>query len=182
MVADVRVIAATNRNLAAMVQEGRFREDLFFRLNVLPVQVPSLRERAEDVPLLATHFSRRYCQRNNRRAPTFHPDALQIMKAHRWPGNIRELHNLVERLIIMCDGPVIGPADLPELTKSVPGSDDIVIPGSQTLAAVREDAERTYIRCCLAAAGGNVTRAAALLGVERSNLHKKMKALGIGPS
>lgn len=175
---DVRIIAATNRDLAEMVREGTFREDLYFRLNVLPIEVPPLRERPEDVALLAQHFIARYCRRNNRRIPEVDGDVYQALRAYHWPGNIRELQNLVERMVILSDGQQISTADLPP-NLLAPSPLPAVRPGSKTLQEVREAAERNYIEHCLAAAGGNVSQAARLLGMERTNLHKKMKALGI---
>ncbi len=176
--ADVRIIAATNRDLAEMVREGTFREDLYFRLNVLPIEAPPLRERPEDISALAQHFIRRFCQRNNRRIPEVEGQVYQILRSYHWPGNIRELQNLVERLVILSDGQRISVADLPP-NLLAPSPLPEVKPGSMTLQEVREEAERSYIRRCLAAAGGNVSQAARLLGMERTNLHKKMKALGI---
>ncbi|MCB0291340.1 MAG: sigma-54-dependent Fis family transcriptional regulator [Calditrichaeota bacterium] len=176
---DVRVIAATNKNLAAMVQEGSFREDLYFRLNVLPVEVPPLRERQEDIVLLTRHFLQRYCQRNNRRVPELQEGVYPVLQNYAWPGNIRELQNLVERLVILAENQRITVQDLPGHLYQSDFPARQITPGSQTLAEVREAAERAYIEHCLESAGGNVSQAARLLGVERTNLHKKMKALGI---
>ncbi len=177
--ADVRVIAATNKDLEKMVQSGKFREDLYFRLNVLPIHVPPLRERREDVPLLVAHFAERFCRRNNRRIPKFEPEVLRLLQGYAWPGNVRELQNLVERLIILSEGEQIRRSDVPAFLAHVPNPAESIPPGGKTLAEVREAAERAYIRRCLEAAGGNVSQAARLLGMERTNLHKKMKSLGI---
>ncbi|MGH1365300.1 MAG: sigma-54-dependent transcriptional regulator [Calditrichia bacterium] len=177
--AEVRVIAATNRDLEEMVKEGTFREDLYFRLNVLPIEVPPLRERADDVPLLIAHFVQRYCRKNNRREMRVEAALEKALQAYQWPGNIRELQNLVERLIILADGEEIKKADLPASYLSNINPTVSFSPGSRTLAEVREEAERTYILACLESSDGNVSQAARMLGMERTNLHKKMKSLGI---
>ncbi len=176
---DVRIVAATNKNLQAMVEEGSFREDLYFRLNVLPIHLPPLRERASDVPLLAQHFIETYCQRNHSPMPRVDDTVYGILKKYHWPGNIRELQNLVERLIIMADHNHIKVEDLPPYLFQSSFKAQNIAAGSKTLSEVREEAERTYIKACLDTANGNVSQAARLLGMERTNLHKKMKSLGI---
>jgi two-component system nitrogen regulation response regulator NtrX len=176
---DVRIIAATNKNLQKMVQAGAFREDLYFRLNVLPVEVPPLRERPGDIAPLVQHFVQRYCRRNNRRIPSVKPGVYQILKTYHWPGNVRELQNLVERLIILSEDDTIAPENLPAYLMQSGYKLPETSPGTKTLNEVREEAERSYILHCLEKTGGNVTRAAQLLGIERTNLHKKMMALGI---
>ena len=180
--ADVRVIAATNKNLEEMTRTGEFREDLYFRLNVLPIQVPPLRERGEDISLLIDHFAARYCRRNNRRTPKIAPAVYRILQKYRWPGNVRELQNLVERLIILSENDEITAAGLPDYITRLPNPAESITPGSKSLAEVREAAERRYIERCLQSANGNVSQAARLLGMERTNLHKKMKSLGISAS
>lgn len=176
---DVRIVAATNKNLQEMVAEGTFREDLYFRLNVFPIEIAPLRQRSDDVILLAQHFIHRYCRRNNRRLVTVKDGVYQALKGYHWPGNIRELQNLVERLIIMAENHQIVLEDLPPYIFQSDYDVSQVKPGSKTLAEVREAAEREYIERCLESVGGNVSQAARLLGVERTNLHKKMKSLGI---
>lgn len=176
---DVRIIAATNKNLREMVQEGRFREDLYFRLNVFPIEAPPLRERPEDIPLLAQHFIHRFCRRNNRRLPEVQPEVYAALKKYSWPGNVRELQNLVERLIILSENNRIGVENLPAYLLQTEFKLPKMLPGARTLSQVREEAEWAYILHCLEHSGGNVTQAARLLGMERTNLHKKMKALGI---
>ena len=176
---DVRIIAATNKNLPEMTESGEFREDLYFRLNVLPIEIPPLRERKTDIELLTRFFVERYCQRNNQRLPEIQKSVFNVLQKYHWPGNIRELQNLVERLIILADNNRITPADLPDYLKQVNFSVTSVKPGSKTLAQVREEAEIAYIKQCLESAEGNVSQAARLLGMERTNLHKKMKSLGI---
>ncbi len=176
---DVRIIAATNKDLRQLVDEGAFREDLYYRLNVLPIEVPPLRERQDDVQLLANYFMQKFCQQNNRRIPKFEPEVYPVLTNYHWPGNIRELQNLVERLIILSDRDVIKLNDLPEYLFTPPSPANTVPPGSKSLNEVREEAEREYIKKCLQISEGNVSQAARLLGIERTNLHKKMKALGI---
>ncbi len=176
---DVRVIAATNRNLEELVKQGKFREDLYYRLNVFPITVPPLRERREDIPLLLDYFITRYCSENNRRPVRPDPAVVEVLQNYSWPGNVRELRNLVERLLIMTTGDRIEMSDLPPHLFQAEIPTVKVTPGSKSLKEIREMAEREYILQCLRACGGNVSRAARMLGLERTNLHKKMKALGI---
>lgn len=176
---DVRIIAATNKNLREMAREGSFREDLYFRLNVFPIEAPPLRERPGDIALLARHFIQRFCRRNNRRIPEVQPEVYAALQKYPWPGNVRELQNLVERLIILSENNRIGAENLPAYLLQAEFKLPETLPGSRTLSEVREEAERAYILHCLEQTGGNVTQAARLLGMERTNLHKKMKALGI---
>ncbi len=177
--ADVRIIAATNRNLEEMTANGEFREDLYFRLNVLPIEMPPLRARGGDVTLLTKHFLEKYCSKNNRRAPAMDKAVFNILESYHWPGNIRELQNLVERLIILSEENRIGLDDLPGHLRQANFPVNDITPGSKTLSEVREAVEKAYIEQCLAHAGGNVSQAARLLGMERTNLHKKMKSLGL---
>lgn len=180
---DVRVLAATNKDLADQVETGDFREDLFFRLNVVPIVAPPLREREGDVPLLVTHFLRVYAETNDFAPKEVSPDALDALCRYTWPGNIRELKNLVERLSIMVLGPEIEATDLPSLEGIEPrtSSDSSVgdawpkISSGRTLREVREQIERHYIAEALYACGWNVTQTARRLGIERTNLHKKIK-------
>lgn len=175
---DVRVIAATNKNLHADVEQGKFREDLYFRLNVIPLTAPPLRERREDIPELAEHFLKAYAEENGFLPKTLSAEARDLLLQYDWPGNIRELKNLVERLSIMVSGDTIYPEDLPTLDgMSIPKQ-----PGSfpdlgagKTLRQVREAVERHYIAEALERHKGNVTRASNALGIERTNLHKKIK-------
>jgi two-component system nitrogen regulation response regulator NtrX len=179
---DARVLAATNKDLTAEIRAGHFREDLYFRLNVVPIFVPSLRERQDDVPLLADHFMAMLAREYGRRVKTFDAQAMAALKEYSWPGNVRELRNLVERLIIMVPGDVIAAHDLsfldgnlaapPRPEKSAP-----LVP----LHDARDQFERDYILRALAANDGNMSRTAEALGVERSNLYKKMKGFGIAP-
>ncbi len=176
---DARVIAATNKDLAAEVTAGRFREDLYYRLNVVPIHVPALRDRREDVPDLAVRFLAEACARNGRRPMTFAREALAALQVHDYPGNVRELRNLVERMAILSDGPTVG-AD--EVAAALPGARrprvDRFREGVGFHAAV-EEAEREVILGALAAHGENIAETARVLGLERSHLYKKMRALGI---
>jgi two-component system nitrogen regulation response regulator NtrX len=185
---DVRVLAATNKNLEAQVSKGEFREDLFFRLNVVPLTAPPLRDRSDDVPLLVNHFHRLYAESNDFRQKDVAPEAMAILKDYSWPGNIRELKNLVERLSIMVQGDRIELSDLPPLEglDILPKSDSSgpgnlpKISSGLTLREVREHTEQGYIVQALDACGGNVTQAAKTLGIERTNLHKKIKYYELG--
>lgn len=174
---DARVIAATNKNLLAEIEQGRFREDLYFRLAVVPLSVPPLRDRREDIPALATHFLQEAAARSGKRPKTFSEGALKRLKSHSWPGNVRELKNLVERLMIMSPGDVI---DLRDLPPEIVESDGIPI--SQPYSSLREardDFERRFILSALRKNRGNVTKTAEDLGVERSNFYRKLKGYGI---
>jgi two-component system nitrogen regulation response regulator NtrX len=176
---DVRVIAATNKDLADEIRQGRFREDLFFRLNVIPIHVPPLRERGDDVIRLAQHFVAEFAREYGRRPKALSAEALNVLRAYRWPGNVRELRNVIERLMIMVPGEVIGPADLSFLDVSTsprPATDATTV---EPLFSARDAWERAYILNALAAFDGNISRTADALGLERSNLYKKMKSLEI---
>jgi DNA-binding NtrC family response regulator len=176
---DVRVIAATNSDLEAKVKRGEFREDLYYRLAVVPLEVPPLRMRREDIPVLATTFVERFCRENGLSLKQFSNEALSAMASHAWPGNVRELRNLCERLVIMGEDP-IGRADLPrEMTGAGASALDLAAFGNATLKEVRERVERELIAQRLEQYEWNITRAAEVLGIERTNLHKKMKQLGL---
>jgi two-component system nitrogen regulation response regulator NtrX len=184
---DARVLAATNKDLTAEIRAGRFREDLYFRLNVVPIFVPPLRDRQEDIPLLAEHFMAMLAREYGRRPKTFEADAIIALRQYVWPGNVRELRNVVERLMIMVPGERISSRDLSFLDQSLtPGSD---VPAAAERAAVaaplheaRDRFERDYILRALAAQQGNISRTADMLGIERSNLYRKMRGFGIAPS
>ncbi|MEP7367235.1 MAG: sigma-54 dependent transcriptional regulator [Acidobacteriota bacterium] len=170
----VRVIAATNRDLAAMARRGEFREDLYYRLCVVPLRMPALRERSTDIPSLAGYFLEEFCTRNNFRQKSFGPETLELLSRHIWQGNARELRNAVERMAILTQDSVIGQESVPlELRETA-------MPAARNpLHQVREDAEREQIRRALWATGGNVSASARMLGLERTNLHKRIKALGL---
>ncbi len=177
---DVRVIAATNKHLEEEIERGNFREDLFYRLNVIPFYVPPLRERIEDVPLLAEHFLKEFTSAYGRKPKELTPEAVAVLKDYSWPGNVRELRNLMERIVIMCPQVRIDARHIPlNASKRAPVDRPVEVSGS--LQEVREAAEREYIMKKLEEAKGNVSRTAELLGLERSNLYRKMKALGITP-
>jgi two-component system nitrogen regulation response regulator NtrX len=179
---DVRVLAATNKELPAEIRGGRFREDLYFRLNVIPIFVPPLRDRQDDIPLLAEHFMALMASEYGRRPKRFAPEAAARLQHYSWPGNVRELRNMVERLMIMVPGDTITAQDLAFLGQNEVSRPVEPIGASLPLAEAREQFERDYILQALAMQGGNISRTADALGVERSNLYKKMKAFGIAPS
>ncbi len=176
---DVRVVAATNKNLEEEIERGNFREDLFYRLNVIPFFVPPLRDRREDIPLLADHFLREFTTAYGRKPKELTPEAYQVLSEHHWPGNVRELKNLIERIVILNPQVRVDARHIPlHATRKQP---DRPLDRFGSLQEVREAAEREYILKKLEETSGNVTRTAELLGLERSNLYRKMKALGIGP-
>jgi two-component system nitrogen regulation response regulator NtrX len=177
---DVRVVAATNKNLEEEIEKGNFREDLFYRLNVIPFYVPPLRERKEDIPVLAGYFLEEFARGYGRKPKELTPQALQLLQEHHWPGNVRELKNLIERIVILSPQTRIDARHIPLQPAKKPAGDK---PAERygSLQDVREAAEREYIQKKLEEAGGNVSRTAELLGLERSNLYRKMRALGIAP-
>jgi two-component system nitrogen regulation response regulator NtrX len=179
---DVRVIAATNKDLPAEIRAGRFREDLYFRLNVVPIFVPPLRDRREDVERLAGHFMEGFAREYGRRAKTLDTSARLALESYGWPGNVRELRNVVERLIIMVPGEVITAADLAFLHGTGAGEEPVAEPDAMTLQEARARFERQFILRALSRQEGNISRTADVLGVERSNLYRKMRALGIAPA
>ena len=179
---DVRVIAATDKDLPGEIRAGRFREDLYFRLNVIPIFVPPLRDRGDDIELLAGHFMAEFAREYGRRPKHLDSGAATGLRSYRWPGNVRELRNVIDRLMIMVPGETIALSDLAFL-----GSGSIVAPETPgvpplLLHEAREQFERDYILRALAAQNGNISRTADALGVERSNLYRKMKAFGIAPA
>ncbi|HVZ73886.1 MAG TPA: sigma-54 dependent transcriptional regulator [Polyangia bacterium] len=194
---DVRVIAATNRDLQAAVAEGAFREDLYFRLAVVPLRAPPLRERADDIPLLCAAFVDQACRENGMKAKALSPEAVEVLAAYPWPGNVRELRNVIERLVILSDE-AIGLGDLPEeivaeaarakreaaaapgLASALPRLDLPPEARQLPLREFRDHMEREYIRMKLDENGWNISRTANLLQIERTNLHKKMRSLGLG--
>ncbi|MGE0464493.1 MAG: sigma-54-dependent transcriptional regulator [Vicinamibacterales bacterium] len=178
---DVRVLAATNKDLVAEIRAGRFREDLFFRLNVIPIFVPPLRDRPDDIPLLAEHFMAVVAAEYGRRPKRLVPEAMARLQQYHWPGNVRELRNTIERLIIMVEGDTITAQDLAFLGRDAGTPVEPAVPATGRLAEARDQFEKDYILRALAAAQGNMSKTAEMLGVERSNLYKKMKAFGIAP-
>jgi two-component system nitrogen regulation response regulator NtrX len=178
---DVRVLAATNKDLPAEIRDGRFREDLYFRLNVIPIFVPPLRDRAEDIPLLADHFMALMAAEYGRRPKRLAPEAVARLQSYSWPGNVRELRNTIERLIIMVAEDTITALDMAFLGRDGEMPYEPAPPATGKLAEARDQFERDYILRALAAAQGNMSRTADMLGLERSNLYKKMRAFGIAP-
>ncbi len=167
---DVRLIAATNKNLQELVRQGKFREDLFYRLNVINIAVPPLRERKEDITELAAHFMQKYSVRFGKEVKRLSTEALEKMNAYDWPGNIRELENEIERAVILSDGEEIGPEDLsiPIALHARPSSSDML-----------EDIEKEHIKRVFAETGGNKSKASEILGINRKTLHLKLKKYGI---
>ncbi|MBK6798239.1 MAG: sigma-54-dependent Fis family transcriptional regulator [Acidobacteria bacterium] len=173
---DVRIIAATNKKLEAEIENGQFRADLFYRLNVIPFEIPPLRERLEDVPLLIDHFNREFSAANKRPLKQFMPDAVDLMQNYSWPGNVRELRNTVERVIIMHNRLEVRADDLPILSGEAPPA------SSYNFDSYRDAAdayEREYILRKLAETDGNISRTAELMGIDRSHLYRRMKALDL---
>jgi DNA-binding NtrC family response regulator len=165
---DVRVLAATNKDLRALVKREVFRDDLFFRLNVIHIEIPPLRERGDDLVLLACHFAAQYAEELGRPAPRFADETLKVIKGYHWPGNVRDLQNLIRRLIVMTDSEVIEVPDLPTMMRFSAG------PGvgvNRTLAEV----EAEHIRDVLVGVGGNKTKAAKILGIDRKTLREKLR-------
>jgi two-component system nitrogen regulation response regulator NtrX len=177
---DVRVVAATNKNLEEEIERGNFREDLFYRLNVIPFSVPPLRERVEDIPLLADHFLKEFTLAYGRKPKELTPEAFEVLQQHRWPGNVRELRNLMERIVIMNPQVRIDARHIP-LNPTKRSVFERPAERFGSLHDVRAAAEREYILKTLDETKGNVSRTAELLGLERSNLYRKMKTLGIAP-
>jgi len=175
---DVRVIAATNKELEEAIGRGDFREDLYFRLSVIPVRVPPLRERAEDVPVLIQHFVKQFCAENNFRPRAFAPAAIEALKRHPWRGNVRELKNAVERLLVMAEGDEIGPDQLGEVLRK-PADSAAGPPGAETLRDFKEGAERAFLVGKLRESSWNISATAAAIGTPRSNLYKKLEQYGI---
>jgi transcriptional regulator with GAF, ATPase, and Fis domain len=178
---DVRVIAATNRDLEKAIREGTFREDLFYRLNVISCTLPPLRERREDIPLLASHFAARFGFQLGRRVAGFTPEARACLQRYAWPGNVRELSNAIERAIVLGDGDLIRPEDLPETILEAAGGPDGKLP-STLVTRYHETINETKKRLILGAieqAGGNITKAAELLGLNANYLHRLISNLDL---
>ena len=180
---DVRVLAATNKELPAQIRAGRFRDDLYFRLNVIPISVPPLRDRQEDITLLAEHFMAEFAREYGRRAKVLDARVLSVLQAYVWPGNVRELRNVLERLMIMVPGETITPSDVAFLDSGAVPSGTIYAGEGDVLRLhqARDRFERDYILHVLTAQQGNISRTAEVLGVERSNLYRKMRGFEIGP-
>ncbi|MGH6729003.1 MAG: sigma-54-dependent transcriptional regulator [Sphingomicrobium sp.] len=183
---DVRVLSASSRNLQEEIAAGRFREDLFYRLNVVPVRLPPLRERREDIPELVSHFLARIAAERRMSSPNITEEAMAALQAHDWPGNIRQLRNVIERTLILAPGDRaqcievdLLPPEILEGQSGMSGNSAMAIMGSP-LREARESFEREYLRIQIRRFSGNISRTATFIGMERSALHRKLKALGIG--
>jgi two-component system nitrogen regulation response regulator NtrX len=184
---DVRVLSATSRNLQDEIVAGRFREDLYYRLNVVPVRLPPLRERREDIPELVSHFLARIAAERRMAGPTISEEAMAALQAHDWPGNVRQLRNIIERTLILAPGDrlarievdLLPPEVLDNQSTMSGGNSGMAIMGSP-LREAREAFEREYLKIQIRRFSGNISRTASFIGMERSALHRKLKALGIG--
>jgi DNA-binding NtrC family response regulator len=174
---DVRVIAATNADLRAALEHGAFREDLYYRLNVVPINVPPLRERKEDIPALAEHFIRKYAAEFSSRVKGVSEEALEVLRRYHWPGNVRELENVIERSLVLCSGEMLEAADikLDSASRNSRASDEPLLPEGMTL----EEHERELIRKALEKAKGNKSQAARLLGLSRNALRYRLSQMGL---
>jgi DNA-binding NtrC family response regulator len=173
---DVRVLAASNRDLAQAVRDGKLREDLYYRLNVFTIDLPPLRERGEDIPLLAQNFIELYAARNNKDVIGVDDGALSALQAHPWPGNVRQLRNVIERSLIMCNGRVIRRSDLPAEFQSIASADSGYV--KLRIGSTLEEIEREVIHRTMEFSGGNKTRAAQMLGVSPKTLYNKLERYG----
>ena len=173
---DVRVIAATNKRLEEEIEKGTFRADLFFRLNVIPFEVAPLRERLEDVPVLADHFNQKFAKAYGKKLKVFTPEAIEAMQRYSWPGNVRELRNTIERVVIMHQNQKVRVKDLPAFGEAEPPASSYRFPSFKEAS---DAYHREFIQRKLDEAEGNVSRAAELMGIDRSHLYRRMKALGI---
>jgi two-component system nitrogen regulation response regulator NtrX len=177
---DVRVVAATNRDLKEEMQKGRFREDLYYRLNVIPMVVPPLRERRTDIPLLAEHFVAEFCLENHKEMKKISPEAMDLLITYPWPGNVRELRNVIERMVIMSRGVVIEAKDVPDPVREQPKAQlEFSFLEYNLLKDARREFERRFIMKKLTENEENISKTAEVIGIERSNLHRKIKSYGI---
>jgi two-component system nitrogen regulation response regulator NtrX len=172
---DVRVIAATNKDLEGAIEKGDFREDLYFRLNVIPINVPPLRDRPEDITPLVRHFVKQFAAESNFRAKTFNPAAMETLKRHAWRGNVRELRNTIERLLIMAEGDEIGPSQLSEVLRRAPEGGASAPEPAASLQDFKAGAERSFLVQKLRENRWNISATAASIGTPRSNLYKKLE-------
>jgi two-component system nitrogen regulation response regulator NtrX len=194
---DVRVVAATNKDLRAEIQRGAFREDLFYRLNVIPFHLPPLRERSGDIPLLAEHFLREFAQAHSKPLRGLSPEAHRVLEGYPWPGNVRELRNFIERVVILSseydeDGwisanellmhfknEVASPAMADLAAPAEPADEALAVEGVRKLRDARQEFEKDFILKVLKEQDWNISRTASVLGIERSHLHRKIKSFGI---
>jgi two-component system nitrogen regulation response regulator NtrX len=182
---DVRVVSATSRDLLNEIADGRFREDFYYRLNVVPVHIPALAERREDIPVLADHFVARFAAERRITTPNFSPDAIAALQAYDWPGNVRQLRNIIERTIILAPSERIERVDVDMLPQEIIDEGGPVAHGAANammgapLREARETFEREYLRVQIRRFSGNISRTATFIGMERSALHRKLKILGM---
>jgi DNA-binding NtrC family response regulator len=178
---DVRIIAATNRNLSQLVKEGQFREDLFYRLNVVRIMMPPLRERREDIPMLAHHFLQKVSSENGTLIRGFVPDAMAVLQRYHWPGNVRELENVIERAVSLTHGPLILPDDLPDSVRQSLSSsrEPAMLPGLAGELISLDELEKRYLIRVLKESGHNKVRAAKILGIDRRTLYRMAERFGL---
>lgn len=178
---DVRIIAATNRNLSQLVKEGKFREDLFYRLNVVRIVAPPLRERREDIPMLAHHFLQKISSDHGHVIRGFVPETMVLLQRHHWPGNVRELENVIERAVSLTHGPLILPDDLPNSVRQAPESpqEPAALPGQEGSLITLEELEKRYLVRVLKDSGHNKVRAARVLGIDRRTLYRMAERFGL---
>ncbi len=182
---DVRVVSGTSRDLLEEIAAGRFREDFYYRLNVVPVHIPSLAERREDIPVLAEHFIARFAAERRLSMPAFASDAIAALQAYDWPGNVRQLRNIIERTVILAPTDRIDRVDVDMLPQEILGEGGAVTRGAANammgapLREARETFEREYLRVQIRRFSGNISRTATFIGMERSALHRKLKILGM---
>ncbi|HKW87076.1 MAG TPA: sigma-54 dependent transcriptional regulator [Nitrospiraceae bacterium] len=176
---DVRIIAATNRDLASLVKEGRFREDLFYRLNVVRIGLPPLRERREDIPMLAHHFLQKFSGSRTHPIAGFVPDALALLQRYHWPGNVRELENAIERAVSLSHGPLVLPDDLPEAIRNAEADSCEDTAGKDEALLTLDEVEKRHLMRVLRETGGNKARAAKILGIDRRTLYRMAERFGL---
>ncbi|ABF52987.1 sigma-54-dependent transcriptional regulator [Sphingopyxis alaskensis] len=184
---DVRIISGSARDLTVEIAEGRFREDLYYRLNVVPVHIPSLRERRDDIASLCDHFVRRYAADRRVPPPEISAEAMAALQAHDWPGNVRELRNVIERVMILAPSDRLGRIDADMLPAELVRGGADILPSSESITTIplkeaRENFEREYLRIQINRFSGNISRTASFIGMERSALHRKLKLLGLTES
>jgi DNA-binding NtrC family response regulator len=173
---DIRLIAASNRDLEKEVHDGRFRQDLFFRLNVVPLALPPLRDRPEDIPLLAAHFATKSAEKHGQPTPELQPELIEVLQEYEWPGNVRELENLIERLVVLSNGPSLGVEFVPEkMLRALPGTN---VTDESTLEGAVAALKRRMIVNALQSEGNKVA-AAKKLGISRSYLHRLINEFDI---
>ena len=174
---DVRVISATNKDLEEAKQKGEFREDLFYRISVFPIKLPPLRDRREDIPLLAAHFVNKYAQAERKPVESISPDALELLMAYNWPGNVRELENAIERAVVLASNPEINARDLPNTVRAI--GEKKIYESDNTLSSWIEKLEEEALRKALLENGGNISQTAKKLGIGRATIYRKAKKYGL---